>query len=131
MALRSRVLSILAISIAEVRAVSFVVAGNKSAAKRSAVIFAIAVAAAVPFIAVAELIVTPIIEAAAPACITPTVLESFLVAFVVGAPLQVRGVASVRISISVALVRISATVPIGGRARLSGKEKTGHQYVRR
>src|SRR5207302_8941213 len=87
---------------------------------RGPVILAIAVAAAVPFIPVAELIVTPIIEAAAPACVTPTVLESFLVAIRVGTPLEVDSVAS---------VRISAPVPVGCRARLSGKEQAGHQHV--
>jgi hypothetical protein len=106
----------LAISIAKVRAVRLVVASNEPAAKHSAVIFAIAVAE--PFIAVAELIVTPIIEAAPPACIAPTVFDAFLVTIGVGTPLEVHGVAS---------VRISATVPIGCGARLSGKEKTGHQ----
>jgi hypothetical protein len=111
----------LAIAIAEVRPVCFVVAGNEPATKCRSVIFGIAIAAAVPFIGVAEFIVTPIIEAAPSACIAPAVLESFLVAVGVSAPLKVSGVAS---------VRISATVPVGCRARLSREEQTGHQNVR-
>jgi hypothetical protein len=74
------------------RSVCCVIAGNEPAAERVPIAFAIAKTTAVSVVAVAELIVASVIEAASPARVSPPALDAFLVPIGVGTPIELHDV---------------------------------------